>query len=137
LPYEVPRASEAILILPATLITNGWLHVLEDSELALLMMVAAAIGNLPNRDGKVAIPSDTRLLQYGISRHTFADAHVVLALLNLLDVEEVGRHEGGKAIDYENEGADLHRLQMQPDGFTQDALPTAIKEIEAALARVR
>lgn len=136
LPYEVPRATESVLTLPSTLITSGWIHVLEDSELAVLLMVACGIGRLPNQGSKIAIPADVRLLHYGISRHPFADAHVVLNRLGLLDVDEVGRDVDGRALDFETEGASLHRLEILPDGFSAEALPTALERLRAELRRV-
>ena len=41
---------------PISLISNGWVHVLEDSEISLLLMVACGLGRLQLEDGAVAIP---------------------------------------------------------------------------------
>lgn len=136
LAYAVPRMNEAVLLLPSTLITQGWLHLLEDSELSLLLMVASGIGGLPNQGDKVAVPADIRLLHYGISRHAFGDAHVVLSKLGLLEVEEVGRNDVGQTIDYPTENAELHRLKLLPHGFLAEALPTTIDTFENELGRL-
>jgi hypothetical protein len=135
LRYEVPMAREArVFQLPAAFVTEGWVHVLEDSEITLLLMVACGLGRNPGEEN-VAIAADIRLLHYGISRDAFG-AHVMLSKLGLLDVEEVGRHDSGKAVDYKTDGAKLHRLRLLPAGFQQPALPTLTAAIENELNRV-
>ena len=101
LDYHVPKISEPTFELPAAFINNGWVHVLEDSEISLLLMVACGLGKNPGED--VAIPGEVRLLQYGISRDAF-DSHFVLDRMGLLDVQEVGRRGDGRAEDYEQMG---------------------------------
>ena len=135
-PYDVPRQHERVFALPAAFITQGWIHVLEDSEIALLLMVASGQGGLPNQGGKIAVPADVRLLHYGISRGAYGDAHVVLNKLGLLEVEEVGRNEAGQAIDYAEEGAELHRLLVTRDGFAVEAVPQTIKTLQYERDRV-
>lgn len=135
LRYEVPRARDAgVLQLPAAFITEGWVHVLEDSEITLLLMVACGRGRNPGEES-VAIAADIRLLHYGISRDSFG-AHVMLSKLGLLDVEEVGRHDTGRAVDYNTDGAKLHRLRLLPAGFELPALLTMTGAIENELNRV-
>lgn len=113
-PYTVPKG-EPTFVVPEGLITNGWVHVLEDSELALLLMVACGIGNI-DKDGSIAIPSEVRLLNYGIGRTAF-DLHFLLERLGLLTVEGFGRHEDGRAVQFATDGAALHRLRLIPEGF--------------------
>lgn len=63
-PYNVPKAGPMVMSLPPTLITKGWVHVLEDSELAVIMMVATSFGNVAANepDRVVAISGTDRLL---------------------------------------------------------------------------
>lgn len=135
LPYVVPSRSESVFELPAGFITNGWIHVLEDSEINLLMMVASGIGRLPNQDDMIAIPADTRLLHYGISRHAFSAAHIVLEKLGLLEVLDTGRHDDGRAVDYATQGPLLHRLRLLHEGFMEDALCTTLGMIKREVER--
>ena len=72
LTYRVPTSKEATVTVPAGLLHNGWLHVLEDSEIALLLMVMCGLGKLPDAEGWVAVPAAERLLNYGLSRDAFS-----------------------------------------------------------------
>jgi len=132
LDYHVPKSSEPTFELPAAFINNGWVHVLEDTEISLLLMVACGLGKNPGAD--VAIPGEVRLLQYGISKDAF-DSHFLLNRMGLLNVQEVGRHEDGRAEDYEQNGALLHRLRLMPEGFEQDALERLKSVVKYELQR--
>jgi hypothetical protein len=119
--YAVPKKTDSsVFSLPATLITKGWLHVLEDSELALLMMVACGRGSEPFGAGVVTVPGDTRLLHYGIARDPFTSAHRTLEQFGLLEVEKVGRWGDGRAMESNKV---LHRLKLLPAGLNDGALP--------------
>ena len=49
-PYVVPQRSDpGVFSLPAALFTRGWIHVLEDSELTFLMMLADWTQNVQAR----------------------------------------------------------------------------------------
>ncbi|MDM7855809.1 hypothetical protein [Cellulomonas alba] len=138
-PYVVPRLRESsTFAVPAGFITNGWIHVLEDSEITLLLMVACGLHALrpdPDsdvREGEVAIPAWARLRHYGIHRDPFSAARKTLDWYGLLHVREIDRHDDGRA---ENEDARLHRLALKPDGFDADALTSVRAAIDAQLAR--
>lgn len=136
--YTIPPRGERCVELPATFITQGWVHVLEDSEIALLLMVACGVGSLPDEpDGLVAIPSSFRLLRYGIGRDSYSAAHRTLKLLGLLEVIEVGRHEDGKAIGVGTEEGEMHvhRLKIVDAGFDRPALATTLDLFKQELAR--
>ena len=138
LPYTVPSSTKAatqqLVLLPWSFITQGWVHVLEDSEITLLLMVACGWGGLQHEAG-VAIPAGVRLLNYGISRDAFA-SHALLSRLGLLDVVEINRHEDGRVIDHAEDGAKLHRLSLLPEGFEQNARTALEKTIMKELDRV-
>src|SRR4029450_3424007 len=114
LDYHVPKTRELTFELPAAFFNHGWVHVLEDSEISLLMMVACGLGRNLGED--VALPGEVRLLHYAISRDAF-DSHFLLTRLGLLSVQEIGRHDDGRAEDYQQSGALLHRLRLIPEGF--------------------
>ncbi len=129
--YAVPRPGEPHFSLPGSFVRNGWLHVLEDAEISLLMMVECGIGNLHNEaSGLVAIPADTRLMCYGIARDSFA-AHKQLQRFGVLDVHEVDRHADGRSEDPEKPS--LHRLELVREGFDQPALSTVRTALQDAL----
>jgi hypothetical protein len=133
LEYVVPTPKEGTFGIPAGLITNGWIHVLEDAEVALLLMTACKVGSITTGD-VVAVPGEIRLLHYGIGRDAF-EAHRMLTQLDLLHVDEVARHDDGRAMDYSDDGAQLHRLRLLPRGFEQEAWTTTTSSIERLLAK--
>ena len=49
-PYAVPAAQGMLLLrLPSGLFLNGWIHILEDSELAFLLMLACLRAKFSNK----------------------------------------------------------------------------------------
>ncbi|WP_448711920.1 hypothetical protein [Microbacterium profundi] len=110
--------------MPGGFITHGWLHVLEDSEIALLLMVACAKEGWWDR-GLLAMPPEIRLRNYGIHRDAFSAACKTLKWFGLLTVTEMGRHEDGRA----EEGVlQVHRLGLVPGGFEAPAVKTVAEE---------
>lgn len=130
-PYKVPSVNDEIFILPPSFITKSWLHVLEDSEITLLLMIACRQGAL-NED-HVAIPAEVRLRNYGIARDPYSQACKTLASFGLIDVYEMGRHDDGRTIGGENYM--LHRLSLNQDAFQENALPKVTQELKTQLAR--
>lgn len=125
--YAVPEISDDVFALPPGFILNGWLHVLEDSEIAVLLMAACGRGAW-DEDGLWAFPGVVRLCHYGIHRDPYSAARKTLEWFGLLEVKEVRRHEDGRAEDDERY---LHRIGLRTAGFEQPALPT----IQDALQR--
>ncbi|WP_131103456.1 hypothetical protein [Ornithinimicrobium sufpigmenti] len=133
LTYRVPTSKESTVLVPPGFLHKGWVHVLEDSEIALLLMVMCGLGKLPDSEGWVAIPAGERLLNYGLSRDAFSAAHPVLREMGLLEVQSVGRHSDGRVIDFRSEGPSLHRLKLVPEAFEEKAYDFALE----ALDRIR
>jgi hypothetical protein len=123
--YTVPRAESTTMYLPGGLFLNGWIHVLEDSELAFLLMLAC----LRSRsDAKpVFATSEVRLLRFGLGRDAY-ESHRVLSRLGLVRVHP-GPHPGrryGKAGRYlRSDPPKPHRFELLNEGFEEPALPTA------------
>jgi len=102
---RLPRsgARECVLPVPSSLFTNGWIHVLEDSELVLLLIAA----RMRSRHGDTPqpLPSGARKLHYGLSRDSFEAAHRMLDYLGILDViSDYQRNADGK-VDGFRDGA--------------------------------
>lgn len=118
-PYTIPKAGARMFTLPATFALNGWLHLLEDTELAVLLMVACGKHSIGG--DWTAVPAVERNQHYGITRETF-EAHHALAAFGLVEVESRGRHGDGKSADFDDEGPLLHRLRLVEEGFDAQAL---------------
>lgn len=141
MPYTVPARADEFFTLPAGFVTNGWLNVLEDSEIAVLLMVACgwysigppsdALDILP---GEVAIPGEERLRYYGLHRDPYATARKTLEWFGLLEVREVMRHlSDGRG----EEGAmQLHRLRLIRSSFDEDAYELVPQVLQAQLDRI-
>lgn len=122
--YRVPRQAERTFSLPAGFITNGWVHVLEDAEIALLLMTACGKGAWPD-GGLLAMPSDIRLLHYGLHRDSYSAARKTLDWFGLLKVEEPNRRDDGRAEQGE---LLVHRLGLIADGFDEPG-PQRVAEV--------
>lgn len=126
------RLHDDYFLLPPGFITNGWVHILEDSELTVLLMLYCGAGALPVdphnnvNPGEVAISGDTRLTRYGIQRDPYSSAIRALHDFGLLTVREIGRHDDGRAEDSQTQ---LHRLQRIDSGFDEPALPTVLRAL--------
>jgi len=129
--YRVPRRTEETFTIASGFVANGWLHVLEDSEIALLLMVACGKGSFPD-SGLLVVPADIRLKNYGIHRDAYSSARKTLEWFGLLDVEEVGRHEDGRA---ENSELRVHRLGLVAGGFDRPAAQTVIDTLTIQISR--
>ena len=87
-PYTVPAESKT-MYLPGGLFLNDWIHVLEDSELAFVLMLAC----LRSRADKAPVfaTSEVRLLQFGLGRDAY-ESHRILSRFGLVRVH--GGHQG-------------------------------------------
>lgn len=134
--YSVPADDEDHFTVPATLFTNGWIYVLEDSELALLLIGA----RLRHRNGDIGqrLRAGTRVLHYGLGRDSFA-AHKMLDRLKLMEVlpDEARWLNRTHSEDYLTQGAQPHSLQFLPDGLQKDGATTLLAEINHQLGRNR
>lgn len=133
----MPPQTEKTFTLPLGLFSNGWIHLLEDAELAFLMMLIV-VTQLGHQGEWVKIPAEQRLLHYGIGRDSY-EAYKTLLAFGLLKVEyDEGRHVDGKVMGYK-EGVQprLHAFKLQPEGFEEPALDVMKHWLEQFRARDR
>lgn len=130
--YTIPElGSSFVFAVPPGFILNGWLHVLEDSEISVLLMAACGAGGWWYTDGQV-FAGEVRLRHYGIHRAPFAAARKTLEWFGLLDVEEIDRFGDGRA-EFNLHRA--HRITMRGEGFEVPALPAIQETIQRQLDR--
>jgi hypothetical protein len=133
--YQVPAPQrERVFPVPVTLFTNGWIHVLEDTELAFILMMAS--GHQIMGGQAFRIVAADRLLRFGIGRDAYG-AHMMLSQLGLVTVtQDPGRHLDGKVKDFGSGGQALpHTLGFVPAGFERDAFTTLSAQIDYLLGR--
>jgi hypothetical protein len=120
--YTVPAAESKTMLLPGDLFLNGWIQVLEDSELAFLLMLAclrSRVGSKP-----VFASSETRLLQFGLGRDAY-EAHRILSELGIVKVQADPNRHGEKVHRYSRSNPPkLYRFELLNDGFGRHAIPT-------------
>ncbi|MFJ2663802.1 hypothetical protein ACIO14_05585 [Nocardia fluminea] len=129
--YTVP--DEGFFTVPVSLFTNGWIYVLEDSELALLLLIARM--RYQHGEASQRLAAGTRQNLYGLGRDAF-EAHHMLHNLGIAHVTpDEARSLTGKVKDYETRGALPHELLFLPKGLEKPALPEVVEQIEYQLDR--
>jgi hypothetical protein len=133
--YVIPhRTDKQHFDVPVALFTNGWIHVLEDTELAFLLMLAYYQYGQP--DAEYRISSEVRLLHLGIGRDAY-EAHALFNQLGIASVtEDPNRYPDGKVENYgKGNFAIPHALRFLPDGLRQDGLTALLGHIDYQLSR--
>lgn len=113
--YKTPNGTESTFMVPAWWFTDGWINVLEDTEIAFLLMVAHAQAEVQQEyPGSVIVPSRKRLDSYGIGRDAYEEAHRVLSRVGLASVEpDRMRRVDGKVRGFSHGiQPNLHRLTL-------------------------
>jgi hypothetical protein len=132
--YKVPDVDDDYFTVPLTLFTNGWIHVLEDSELVLLL-IAARMRHL-HGDTPQPLPSGPRKLNYGLTKDSYEGAHRILDYLSILDViSDFNRLADGTVEGIRERGAQPHRLRLRLDGLDQPAYPAIVDTIADQIAK--
>ncbi|WP_267242281.1 hypothetical protein [Streptomyces sp. PR69] len=133
IPYTVPADDERFLEIPVGFFTNGWVHVLTNSEIAALLMWfdvmkfdamhVAPEGRAPMTVGYVL--SNVRHGFYGVGRDTY-ETHKPLEAFQLLDVHRPSkRYDSGKWKDFEEDSSGMvcHRVVLRDGAFDKEAGP--------------
>lgn len=128
--YRPPKdrvPGDGYFTLPWSFIRQGWVFILRDSELLVLLMLANGLGRLSSGGddvalGEIAIPGDVRLGHYGIHRDPFALAYANLERFGLIEVRAMKRYESGRAVDGRIQ---LHRFKLLMDAFNRPAFDSA------------
>jgi hypothetical protein len=134
--YWAPAAADDFFTVPLTLFTNGWIHVLQDSELALLLITARLREKYG--DEAHAIGGGGQKLNYGLSRDSFEAAHRVLDYLGIVDVvSDYMRSADGKVDAYKKRGAKPHLLRFHPEALDSPAYPAIVETLSEQLKRAK
>ena len=126
--------TEPTVTLPGEFISNGWMHVLEDSEIAVLFMAACQRGGFADDFG-YAVPGAVRLLNYGIGRESYSKALKTLAWFGLVQVHEIGRRDDGRSLDFDTDEPQLNRIKLLSEGFEADGPSEVLATLREQLKR--
>lgn len=135
IPYRIPRRRESDTFeVPIEVFTNGWIHVLEDSELLFILMLLSLLrGKASESNPYVQVSESVRLRNFGMSRDGYG-AHVMLAELGIIDVQPgIGRASDGTVDEGHHFDHLYHRLRIRPESFNRPALDVAIDAIDRVI----
>jgi hypothetical protein len=118
--YSVPTDDEATFSLPVGLFKNGWIHLLEDVEIAFILMLASQQA-IEGHNESIKIYSATRIEHYGIGRDAYS-SHETLKLLGLLEVKTEADRRGLDFHDFWWGKERLHKLRLMDEGFEESAI---------------
>lgn len=120
--YTVPTKSEVCIEVPVEFFGNGWVQVLQDTEIAVLLMIIDAQRGAAGTG--VSISADDRRSHYGIGKDAL-ESHRTLNRLGLIAARPgVGRRADGTVENLGEEGVYPvpHVFQFLPDGLKGDAM---------------
>lgn len=130
-PYQVPRSRESTFPLPVQFFTNGWIHVLEDTEIAFLLIASFMDSQTRPGDAFLISPKQ-RALQFGLGRDAYG-AHKALQAMGLLEATEVD-HMNNSSRDVSN-GNVVPPLafKFRPHGFQADGLTRVLRFLDSTI----
>lgn len=137
--YTVPAANEAVFEIPVEFFTQGWVHVLTNSEIAALLMWfdrTKVAGQSVNNLNITHVASKERQGIYGLGRETY-ETHQQLDAFELLDVIRPDRrHLDGKWQNYsaDESSALCHRVAFVDNGFDRPADEVVLEVLERRYA---
>lgn len=139
-PYVVPRLMSPgrtpTVSIPIEFFTNGWLHVLTDSEIANWLMWRD-VGEMRTADWSSAddlmIWAEERLGWYDLSRDVW-DTHQMLSRLGLMSTTFADdRRSDGTLTDYSSgRRGEPHTFGVDDQELAKQALPAALAAVAAA-----
>lgn len=119
LPYTIPGAGKDVVAIPVDFFLNGWLYVLEDTEISTYLMYRL----LCARQSPAHISASDRAGRFGIKQSAW-EQHWLLAASGLVDVEpDENRRPDGTFVDH-SAGASPrnHRFVLRDEGLKANAL---------------
>jgi hypothetical protein len=120
-PYRVPTEAVDYFAVPAAFFTRGWIHVLEDTEIALLLIVCYWQTRNPGQPFR--IPTAVRDRRHCLGRDAYSDSARILASLGLIHVEADQEPRATRATSGHGNrwSSRPHEFLLKPDGFDTDA----------------
>ncbi|MEU7693747.1 hypothetical protein [Microbispora hainanensis] len=129
-PYTVPRRTERHLSIPSSFFTNGWIYVLEDSEILFLLMLFLQRSRMP-AEGLIKVEEFERLTRFGVGRDTYATHQLITAFGLIESFPGINRKPNGTIPYFAGISGDtpLHEFLIDDNAFDRDALVVAIRTL--------
>ncbi len=129
--YRIPRNRDPDgFAVPLEIFTNGWIHVLEDSELHFILMLLYLQRDTSSQPNPyIQVSESVRLKKFGMSRDGYG-AHHMLAEFGVIDVQPgIGRSSNGTVDEGYHFDHLYHRLRIRPETFKYPALDVTLNAI--------
>jgi hypothetical protein len=135
--YRTPKPDEPTVSIPIDFFLNGWLNILEDSEIACWLMFRHRCGSPSSYEAGfpgVELTGEDRLATYGLAR-TVWDKHQLLGVFGLVVHQaDERRRRDGSVEDYQSMGKGVrHRFRLSDAPLRDPAIFSAIADIAADL----
>ena len=134
--YSLPRPTDSVVAIPSDFFRQGWVNVLDDSELAAFLMFRHRTQSAAAGEG-VALTGDDRLSRY-VQRRSVWDKHQMLADLGLMEtVADERRRPDGTVENFAEDGpAAFHRFTMKDEPLAHPALNSGLADLTASAERL-
>jgi hypothetical protein len=129
--YERPKASEPVLHVPVGFWLNGWIHALEDSEIAAWLMFSHHYASASGHETSgMMVTGQTRWARY-VQARTVWDKHNQLTAFGLMEVIGAdGRRADGTVEDFHpSSPPKRHRMWMRPEGLNNPGVATVLETL--------
>ncbi|MGH3441947.1 MAG: hypothetical protein ACRDUY_07865 [Nitriliruptorales bacterium] len=135
--YAPPKANEAVIDIPVQFFLNGWVHVLQPTEIATWLMFRHLAIRYPGEHAEhgVYVYGDTREDEYGLKRDAY-EGHAMLRELGLLRFAPFVSPDGTKILRRVPSRYDPHRFQLLDEGLSELAVPTVLDAVTRQLAQL-
>jgi hypothetical protein len=131
-PYRIPHPGKEVLDIPVGFFLNGWIYVLEDTELATYLMYRRLCAQV----SPAHISSDLRQERFGIKQSAWEN-YWLLADSGLLLVEpdENRRPDGTFAAQSAGATPRRHRFTLHDESLSNDGLPVVWAAVDRRIGR--
>ena len=119
---------------PAPFFLNGWHHVLNPSETAMLFAVWASSPSDEAGTSRVWLTGESRIERYGLGPDAYG-TQTLLSEFGVLDIDvPSGRRPDGTFIGHKKgESPLLNGFRIMEDGFDKPALPIVMATLQGLL----
>lgn len=127
-PYLVPKTPKGCFTIPYSLIENGWLFVLP--EAALVMILFAARHYDPDAKDGFVMSAEDRVRFFGISPSTYTQAQMLDTMGVLEVIMDPARAILGEDTPRDKRRSRPNQLRLVPEGLDDDALAVTLAYLE-------
>jgi hypothetical protein len=131
-PYRIPNSGNDVLDIPVNFFLNGWIYVLEDTELVTYLMYR----RLCSQASPAHISSDLRRERFGIKQSAWENYWLLVdSGLLLVEHDENRRPDGTFAEQSAGATPLRHRFTLRDEGLSNDGLRVVWGAVDRRMGR--